>query len=155
MNAGLKKAILLGVGAFHLTKEKINDVIKDLEKEGALDENEGKQLFTEMMSKSEERAREFKDMVSKEVKRVLDEMIESVEVEEEGEHPHPHHHPHEGPGHHHHEHDHDHEHEHGEDCHDCCCGMECCEDGHKCGEGECECKGNDCDCDCGRKHEEN
>jgi polyhydroxyalkanoate synthesis regulator phasin len=144
MNAGLKKAILLGVGAFHLTKEKINDVIKDLEKEGALDENEGKQLFTEMMSKSEERAREFKDMVSKEVKRVLDEMIESVEVEEEG-HDHEHHHDHA-----HHEHDH---HEHGEDCHDCCCGMECCEDGHKCGEGECECKGNDCDCDCGGKHE--
>lgn len=133
MNAGLKKAILLGVGAFHMTKEKIQDVVQELQNEGALDADEGKQLFAEMLGKSEERAKEFRDTVATEVQRVLNEMIESVDEED-----------------HDHDHDHDHhhhEHVHGEDCHDCCCGKECCTEGHKCGEGECDCGGKMCDKD--------
>lgn len=74
MNPTLRKAILFLVGATSLTREKIDSFIKELEKEGALDQEEGRKLFEQMMAKSSEKATEVGKQVREEVKKALAEM---------------------------------------------------------------------------------
>lgn len=74
MHDSLKKIILFAVGAASLTREKVEELVKDLEKEGALNEDEGRELVREVLSKSEQRTREVSEQVRTEVKRVLKEM---------------------------------------------------------------------------------
>lgn len=76
MNANLKKAILFGVGAFYLTKDKVQELVKELETEGALDPEEGQELVKEVMAKSEERTRELRKIVKAEVKKLVEDKDE-------------------------------------------------------------------------------
>ena len=50
----LEKMFLLGVGAFSLTKEKVEGVVDDLVARGRLTQDEGKDLASEMRSRGEE-----------------------------------------------------------------------------------------------------
>lgn len=76
MNNALKKAVLFGVGAFYLTKDKVQDLVKELEAEGALDPKEGQELVKEVMARSEKRAEEIQKLVKAEVRRVMKELAE-------------------------------------------------------------------------------
>lgn len=125
MNPTVRKAFLFMVGAAAVTKEKVNQFIAELEKEGALNEDEGKELFREMMQKGEERASQIRDMVREEVKKYMENGEKSSDSHES----------------------HGYEHK----MHQCCCGQECHAEGHQCGEGECDCDCENCDhegCEC-------
>ena len=74
MNPTIKKAILFAVGAYSLTKEKVSDFVSELEKEGALNTDDGEAIVKEFLKMSEARTREFSSMVEKEVRRVMAEM---------------------------------------------------------------------------------
>ncbi len=74
MNPTIKKFILFTVGAVSLTKEKFDEFVGQLEKEGALNKNEGEQLVKDFIQESDKRTREFSAAVDKEVRRVMAEM---------------------------------------------------------------------------------
>lgn len=122
MNPTLKKAILFMVGAASMTKEKMDKFVKDLEAEGALNEDEGRELFKEMMSQSQVRATEISRQVRDEVKRALKEMkVKGNDADEMDEE--------------------DSEMKSSCEC-ECECDCDCDEDGCKCEEGK------DCGCTC-------
>ncbi len=50
----IKKAMLTGVGLASLTKDKIEELAKDLSEKIKLSEEDGKKLLDELLSKSEE-----------------------------------------------------------------------------------------------------
>ncbi len=55
----LKKAALIGVGIVALTKEKIEEIAKDLVKKGEITEKEGKELVTDLLEKSKQARKEL------------------------------------------------------------------------------------------------
>jgi len=86
MNPTIKKAILFAVGAVSLTQEKISNFVQDLEKEGALNKEEGEELVKEFLKQSEQRTSEFRTVVEKEVRRVMNEMGKKAEDVKESLH---------------------------------------------------------------------
>ena len=50
----IKKAVLTGVGVASLTKEKIEDLAKELIVKGKMSEQEGEKLVEDMLSRAEE-----------------------------------------------------------------------------------------------------
>jgi polyhydroxyalkanoate synthesis regulator phasin len=75
MNDKVKKALLFGIGSIYYTKDKIEDFIKDLEKENITPE-EGKKLVEEFMTK----ASKFKTEQESEVKKVVKQTLEELGV---------------------------------------------------------------------------
>ncbi len=81
MNPTLRKAILLALGAVSLSKEKIENFVAELKKEGVLDEEEARELFEEALKRTEENARVFAERVREEVEKVLENLLEDEEDE--------------------------------------------------------------------------
>jgi polyhydroxyalkanoate synthesis regulator phasin len=59
----LKRAALISVGLMALTKEKIEDVVKDLVKKGEVSEKEGKELIADLLEKSKQARKEWGEKV--------------------------------------------------------------------------------------------
>ncbi|MBL8015081.1 MAG: hypothetical protein JNK26_02745 [Candidatus Doudnabacteria bacterium] len=74
MNPILKKAILFMVGAASITRDKTVQFVEELKKEGALNEEEGRELVKQMLVKSEEKAGEISRQVKEEVRKAMNEM---------------------------------------------------------------------------------
>ena len=67
----IKKALYTGVGLAVLTKEKAEELVKDLTKQAKLSEQEGKELFEGLLKQSEQARNDFQAKVDEAVLTVV------------------------------------------------------------------------------------
>ena len=67
----LKKTILFGIGLGAITKEKAEDLAKDMQKKGYLNVKEGKKLVNDILAESLRTQRKVRDTITKEVKAAM------------------------------------------------------------------------------------
>jgi len=70
----IKKSILTGVGLAAITKDKAEELAKDIAKAGKLSEKEGKDLTDDLLKKSEKARRDLEVQVEKLIKDTLKKM---------------------------------------------------------------------------------
>ena len=70
----IKKVLLTGVGVAALSKEKIEDLAKDLAEKGKMSEQEGKALVDQLLSSSDEARQDLQKQVEEKVQKVLEKM---------------------------------------------------------------------------------
>lgn len=80
----IKKAVLTGVGVASLTKEKIEDLAKELIVKGKMSEQEGEKLVEEMLSRAEESRETMKNQTKNLVQDTIAKMqlarVEDIEL---------------------------------------------------------------------------
>jgi polyhydroxyalkanoate synthesis regulator phasin len=80
----IKKAVLTGVGVASLTKEKIEDLTKELIVKGKMSEQEGEKLVEEMLSRAEESRETMKNQTKSMVQDTIAKMqlarVEDIEL---------------------------------------------------------------------------
>jgi polyhydroxyalkanoate synthesis regulator phasin len=80
----IKKAVLTGVGIASLTKEKIEDLAKELIVKGKMSEQEGEKLVEEMLSRAEESRETMKNQTKSMVQDTIAKMqlarVEDIEL---------------------------------------------------------------------------
>lgn len=69
-----EKMFLLGVGAFSLTKDKVQGAVDDLVERGRLSREQGKDVVSELGDRGVQEREAFMDYVQKAVRNVLDRM---------------------------------------------------------------------------------
>lgn len=67
----VKKVMLTGVGLAVMTKEKAEELGRELVKKGEITEKEGKEFVEEILKKSEDARKDFEKKVEESVKKVL------------------------------------------------------------------------------------
>ena len=67
----IKKALYTGVGLAVLTKEKAEELVKDLTQQAKLSEQEGKELFEGLLKQSEQARNDFQAKVDEAVLTVV------------------------------------------------------------------------------------
>jgi len=67
----INKAILAGLGALSLTREKVEEVVDDLVKRGEISLDEKPGVLTDLIKAAEKRQDEAKVFIQKEVQKVL------------------------------------------------------------------------------------
>jgi len=70
----LKKATLMGIGITSMTKDKIEELAKEIVEEGKLSEEEGKKLVEDLLKQSDEVRNELESRVEKLVKSALEKL---------------------------------------------------------------------------------
>lgn len=70
----LRKTLLTGVGLVAITKDKIEELSKDLVKKGELTEQEGRQLADDLIKKSEQAKADLETRVNATVHSTLDKL---------------------------------------------------------------------------------
>lgn len=80
----IKKAVLTGIGVASLTKDKIEDLAKELIDKGKMSEQEGEKLVQEMLSRAEESRETMKSQTESLVKSTITKMqlarVEDIEL---------------------------------------------------------------------------
>jgi len=70
----IKKTMLTGIGLAAITKDKVEELAKELTEKGEISEKEGKELVDELLKKSEQARKDLEtkieDMVSKVLKKM-------------------------------------------------------------------------------------
>jgi polyhydroxyalkanoate synthesis regulator phasin len=74
MNDLLRKVVLTGIGLAALTKEKIEEVVKDVVEKGKLSEKEGKEFVDELLKKSEGAREKVEGQIEKALQASLKKM---------------------------------------------------------------------------------
>jgi len=67
----IKKTMLTGVGLASMTKDKVEELAKELAEKGKLSEKEGRELFDELLKKSEQARKNLETKVEDVVHKVL------------------------------------------------------------------------------------
>ena len=67
----IKKAMLSGVGMAAMTKDKVEELAKELTEKGKMSEKEGRELFDELLKKSEQARKDLETKVEDVVHKVL------------------------------------------------------------------------------------
>ena len=67
----IKRTMLTGVGLAAMTRDKIEELVKELTEKGEMTEKEGKELVDELLIKSEKAKRELEAKMESIVKNVL------------------------------------------------------------------------------------
>lgn len=70
----IKKAMLTGLGAASLTKEKIAEIGRDFADRGKLSQQEGEKLVEELLARVEESKQEIKKQIDERVEEILKKM---------------------------------------------------------------------------------
>ncbi len=70
----IRKSLLFGLGALTLTKEKVEDFIKELEKEGGLSKAEGKKLVKDVLKYTKKQQDAVSKITRNQMKFVLKEI---------------------------------------------------------------------------------
>lgn len=70
----VKKALLTGVGIAALSKEKIEELGKELAEKGRLTEQEGKALVEQLLASSEEARKDFQVQIENKVQQAMEKM---------------------------------------------------------------------------------
>lgn len=81
----IRKAILFGVGVYHISREKLENFVSELEKDGALTPAEGKKVVEDVMKQVDQ----SKDKVASEVERVVKRVLTEIRKEEAKNEPSP------------------------------------------------------------------
>jgi polyhydroxyalkanoate synthesis regulator phasin len=80
----IKKAVLTGIGVASLTKDKIEDLAKELIDKGKMSEQEGEKLVQEMLNRAEESRETMKSQTESVVQNAIAKMklarVEDVEL---------------------------------------------------------------------------
>ena len=71
MFALIKKALLTGVGLAVMTKDKAEELGRELVERGEISEKEGKEFVDELLKKSEQASKDFEKKVEKTVQKAL------------------------------------------------------------------------------------
>jgi polyhydroxyalkanoate synthesis regulator phasin len=74
----IKKTMLTGVGLAAMTKDKVEELAKELSEKGKLSEKEGKDLVDDLLKKSEQSRKDL-DMVTKKDIARLEKKIKNIE----------------------------------------------------------------------------
>ena len=91
----VRKVMLTGVGLAVMTKEKAEELGRELVEKGEITEKEGKEFVEELLRKSEETSKDFENKVEENVKKVMtrlnfttktemDKLVERVAALEKG-----------------------------------------------------------------------
>ena len=67
----VKKSALIGLGALSITKEKIEKLVKHMEKQGHVSEKEGRILVKQLLRQSKKHVSKMQKVIEKEVDRAL------------------------------------------------------------------------------------
>lgn len=70
----VKKALLTGVGVAALSKEKIEDLAKEIVEKGKMTEQEGQKLVDQLLSSSEDARQDLQKQIEEKIQAVLDKM---------------------------------------------------------------------------------
>jgi len=70
----IKKTLLTGVGLAAMTKDKIEELAKELTEKGKLTEKEGKELVDDLLKKSEKAKKDLEKDIEKVVKNTMKKM---------------------------------------------------------------------------------
>ncbi|RLA90510.1 MAG: polyhydroxyalkanoate synthesis regulator [Deltaproteobacteria bacterium] len=70
----IKKTLLTGIGLTILTKEKVEEVGKELAKKGKLSEKEGKKLVDDLLKRSEQANKELEEKIEDSVRKVVEKL---------------------------------------------------------------------------------
>lgn len=70
----VKKVLLTGVGVAALSKEKIEELAKDIAEKGKMTEKEGKALVDQLLQSSDEARQDLQKQVEAKVQTVLEKM---------------------------------------------------------------------------------
>ena len=70
----IKKTMLIGIGLAAMTKEKAEELAKELIEKGELSEKEGKELVDEMLKKSEQAGKDLETKIEGVVQKALGKM---------------------------------------------------------------------------------
>ena len=70
----VKNALLLGIGAVSLTKEKVNKLVKSVKKNYNLNEKDGRTVVNKALAESKKQAISLKGQVRKHLSMLLDEL---------------------------------------------------------------------------------
>ncbi len=76
MSSLIKKTILTGLGLVSLTKEKAENLVKDLVKEGEVSEGEGSKLVKELLEKVEDN----KKIMEKKVENTVCDVLKKLNI---------------------------------------------------------------------------
>ena len=68
----IKKTILTGVGLAVMTRDKIEELAKELTEKGKLSEKEGKKLIDDLLTKSEQARKDLETKVEDMVRKALE-----------------------------------------------------------------------------------
>ena len=68
----LRKVFNLGLGVFSVTKEKVEEIVKELVKKGEVSQEEGKKLVNELLEKGEKTRKELEAQIEKIVKGIIE-----------------------------------------------------------------------------------
>ena len=80
----IKKAFYTGIGLAVLTKDKAEDMIKDLTQQAKLSEHEGKELMDSLMKQSDQARQDFQAKVDEAVLAVVNRLHLATRDEVEG-----------------------------------------------------------------------
>ncbi|MFO0945490.1 MAG: hypothetical protein U1D30_06020 [Planctomycetota bacterium] len=70
----LKKTMLTGIGLAVLTKDKVEELGREMIKQGEISEKEGKEFVDDLLQKSEDARKDFGEQMDKVVKNAVDRM---------------------------------------------------------------------------------
>jgi polyhydroxyalkanoate synthesis regulator phasin len=70
----IKKTILTGVGLAAMTKDKVEELAKELTEKGEITEKEGKELIDDLLKRSEQAKKDLETKIEKIVEKVLGKM---------------------------------------------------------------------------------
>lgn len=73
MIENMKKLALMGIGAWALTEEKINETVEDLVQRGELSRDEGKKLINEMIAERRKQKEDIENKISEKVQETFNE----------------------------------------------------------------------------------
>lgn len=74
LNELIRKTVLTGIGLAALTKEKIEEVVKEVVEKGKLSEKDGKEFIDELLKKSEGAREKVEGQIEKAVQATLKKM---------------------------------------------------------------------------------
>lgn len=74
MKTLLEKGLLAGIGLLSMTREKAQNIIDDLSREGEVQKNEVTRWVDELADRGEEERNALRKLIRDEMKKVLDEM---------------------------------------------------------------------------------
>ncbi len=72
----IKKAFYTGLGAAELTREKVEDLARELSEKGKVSESEVRKFVEEMVNKSQER----KEQVKKQLEKITEDALEKMNL---------------------------------------------------------------------------
>ena len=70
----IKKTMLAGVGLAAVTKDKVEELARELTEKGEMSEKEGKELMDQLLKKSEQARKDLETKVEDTVRKVLEKM---------------------------------------------------------------------------------